>query len=340
MQTSSDRPALDAASVRPHRELIAATRPFARECVTTSWLQLLSTFGALAVCLAGASLLPGAWRIVGSVGASLVMIRAFIVFHDHMHGALLRKSLLARLLIRAYGCIVLAPPSAWKKSHDFHHAHVGRLEHSEVGGYRLLSVRQWRAASRTERLIYRLQRSTIVMVLAYPVVFLSSITVSAIFTDPRRHWDAMVAVLMHAAVIVALWLTGGWTRPFYLVLLPMALASVYGAYLFYAQHTHEDARVVSPGASPIDGAMASASYLRMGPVLRWLTGNIGFHHIHHVNAAIPFYALPRAMSAIPEFRAVRPITLRPRDVFAGLRLKLWDEQAGRMIGFAELTPPV
>ena len=323
------------ASRRTHHQLVAATRPFAKEAKGTSWFHLLSTFGVLTACLVAAALLPGAWRLVGSVSASLVMVRAFILFHDHMHGALLRNSRLARGFIRLYGCLVLTPPSAWKLTHDLHHANVGRLESSHIGGYRLLSVDAWESLSPLGRFVYRLQRSPAVILLAYPVVFLSSITIYYLVLDPRRHWDAALGLVLHVASITAMWLSAGWQGAFFVVLLPMCLAGLYGGYLFYAQHNFAHARVVREGSSVVEGALANSSYLRMGPVLNWVTGNIGYHHVHHVNAAIPFYALPKAMSAIAELREVEAITLHPRDVLGGLRLKLWDAKAAKMVGFSD-----
>jgi acyl-lipid omega-6 desaturase (Delta-12 desaturase) len=119
-----------------------------------------------------------------------------------------------------------------------------------------------------------------------------------------------------------------------MVILPFALAAMIGAYLFYAQHNYPGMRATQCGDWAFhEAALESSSYTVMGPVMRWCTGNIGFHHIHHLNAAIPFYRLPEAMRAIPAMQAPAITSLRPRDIRACLRLKLWDAEAGRMVGF-------
>jgi omega-6 fatty acid desaturase (delta-12 desaturase) len=115
------------------------------------------------------------------------------------------------------------------------------------------------------------------------------------------------------------------------------VASAAGAYLFYAQHNFVGMRILPAGEwSYYGAALASSSYLRTGALARWLTANIGYHHVHHLNPHVPSYRLPAAMAAIPELQHPATTTLRPRDILECLRLKLWDPEAGRMVGFGEL----
>jgi omega-6 fatty acid desaturase (delta-12 desaturase) len=107
-----------------------------------------------------------------------------------------------------------------------------------------------------------------------------------------------------------------------------------GAYLFYAQHNYPGATVLPRDRwSYCSAALLTSSFIRMGPLARWLTGNIGYHHVHHVNSRIPFYRLPEAMAGIAELQSPRTTSLRFADVRSCLRMKLWDPEAGRMIGF-------
>lgn len=317
--------------------LVAATRPYARESRRRSWWYLASTFTILLFALATAALAPW-WpiRLAASVTAGLVMARAFILYHDFMHGAILRKSRLASILMHAYGIFGLAPAHSWRKSHNFHHRNVGKIEGSEVGSFWIMTTAAWRSAPRSTRLHYRVVRSPLTLLFAYVAIFLWAITAAPLFRAPLRHWDSVVALAVHAGLIAGCWALGGFTLATFVVFVPFFTAGVLGAYLFYAQHNFEGMRVFSDGEWSLQrAALESCSYLRMGPAMTWFTGDIGFHHVHHLNAAIPFYRLGEAMRGIEALQHPIVTTLRPRDIVACLRLKLWDEDRSRMVGYRE-----
>jgi omega-6 fatty acid desaturase (delta-12 desaturase) len=116
---------------------------------------------------------------------------------------------------------------------------------------------------------------------------------------------------------------------------PMAVAATAGSYLFYAQHNFPGLHVADRQSWSFSGAaLESSSYLKMGPLMNWLTANIGFHHVHHLNAAIPFYRLPEAMKSIEELRNPVTTTLSPADVAACFELKLWSPEKGQMVGYS------
>src|SRR5205814_6216576 len=117
--------------------------------------------------------------------------------------------------------------------------------------------------------------------------------------------------------------------------LPLAISMATGAYIFYAQHNTPEIHVQhgEDEWSFTKAALESSSYLRTGPIMSWFTGNIGYHHVHHLNAHIPFYRLPEAMAAIPELQNPHVTTLSPRDIVANFRLKLWDESRSQLVGF-------
>ena len=115
----------------------------------------------------------------------------------------------------------------------------------------------------------------------------------------------------------------------------MWLAAMAGAYLFYAQHNYPDARIASRQDWTFTGAaIESSSYMVMGPVMNWFTANIGYHHVHHLNAAIPFYRLPEAMASIPELQHPGATSLHVKDIVACFRLKLWSPDEGRLVPFS------
>jgi omega-6 fatty acid desaturase (delta-12 desaturase) len=327
---------------RTDRELQQATRPFARESKVWSWWHLASTFGLLLSALAGAVLAPW-WplRLASSILATLVLVRTFILYHDFMHGSILPGSRLARILFYSYAAVNLTPPRSWRDSHNFHHANVGRLAGSEVGSFPLMTTEKWRSLSPIGRLSYRITRHPVTILCAYLTIFFFSVTLLPLLRRPSRYWDSGLSLLAHGSAMAALWTFGGFDAAFFGLLLPMILAGAVGGYLFYAQHSFPAMRLLPEAEWTVyRAALASSSYLRMGRILRWFSGNIGFHHVHHLNSLIPFYRLPQAMAAIPELRDPHVTTLNPRDVVACFRANLWDEASGKLVGYRDAVPAV
>lgn len=343
-QTGSEN---DPHEIRTGKALFAATRQFAEESPYKSRWCVATTFLALAMALTVAALVP-VWqlRIIASVIGGLLFVRAFILFHDFQHGALLRGSRLGKTLFYLYGLIALTPPNAWRHNHNFHHANVGKpipttngkfsLVTSDIGAYPLMTTDAWRGASFWERIRYRVSRSGATILLAYVTVFFYSLCLVPFLQDPRKNREAGLAMLVHGGLVAGIWAIAGWPVVLYAFLLPFAIAAAAGAYLFYAQHSFKGMRIV-PSAewTHVRGALESSSYLEQGPVMRWFTGNIGYHHVHHLNALIPFYRLPEAMAAIPELQHPCKTSLRPADIASCLRLNLWDQEKQQLVTYRE-----
>ncbi len=322
---------------RTGKELLHATDVFAVESRLKSWFSLSSAAILLVASLVGAGMAPW-WplQLTLSILASLMLVRVFIHFHDFMHGAILRGSRVAHLGLSLFGILILTPPRSWRQSHNFHHSHVGRIDGSSTGSFPILTTDMWRNASKSQRLIYRLSRHPMTLALAYLTVFLYSTSLLAFLSNPRRHWDSALAIVLHVAMIVGLWTFAGPAVLIYSFMLPLLIAFVLGAYLFYVQHNFVGMKILSPETwDYFRAALESSSYLKLGPVMQHFTGNIGFHHVHHLNPLIPFYRLPEAMASIPELQHPTITRLRWRDVISSLRLKLWDPAQQRMIGFRE-----
>lgn len=320
---------------RAGKELVIATRPYAEESRGKTWRLLLVTLAALLASLTAAALVPW-WplRLAMSVVGALVMVRAFIFFHDYQHGAIFRGSRLAAPVVNAIGLLMLVPPRSWKESHNYHHANVARVDTPAIGSYPLMSVSAWRRASRWERFQYRASRHPGAMLAAALTIFLINITLVPLLRSPRRYWDSALAVVLNGGLIATLWLVGGADVAFFAFVLPWVLSTALGAYLFYAQHNFPGVRLLAPEAwSYSRAALESSSYLRMGRVLRWLTGDIGYHHVHHLNPAIPFYRLAETMAALPELQQPRVTTFWPRDVRDCFRANVWDERAEVMVSY-------
>ncbi|MCR4316473.1 MAG: fatty acid desaturase [Planctomycetes bacterium] len=320
------------------REAQAATKAFAKESPFWSWWHLATTFTLLAGALVAAALLPWWWaRVFASILAALISVRGFIIYHDFMHGTIFKKSIVPKGLMYVYGLLFLSPPSVWRKTHNYHHAHTGIVEESKVGSFPMMTRSQWEKATFSQRLWHRIARNPLIILLSYLTVFVYTISFESFVKKPGKHWDSALALAIHGGLIALLCVLGGFWSAFHVIILPFAIASALGGYMFYAQHNFPSAKLPASeeGTGP-RAAVESSSFMKMGPIMRWFTGNIGYHHIHHLNLAVPFYRLPAAMKAIPELQNPGTTSLHPKDIWACFRVKLWDEENGRMISFGDL----
>ena len=324
---------------RTGRDLLKATLPFSIESTKKSWWHVASTFLLLIASLVGAAAAP-VWslRLMFSVLSVLLMVRAVITYHDYMHHAILSRSRVAWLLFRVYSALSLTPPRSWKHSHNYHHGHVGKIAAASIGAFPLMTTDMWRDASLATRIGYRIERHPLTVLTGYLTIFFFSVTLLPFLRNPAKHWDSLLVLLGHASLIAVLWIFGGFDVAFFVVLLPMTIASMIGSYLFFAQHSFEDMHVLSADNWTYQrAAMESSSYMKLNKLMAWFTGNIGYHHIHHLNVRIPFYRLPEAMDAIPELQSPVTTTLSPHDIFACFRCCLWDEKLQRMVTYRETS---
>jgi omega-6 fatty acid desaturase (delta-12 desaturase) len=284
---------------RSGKTLLDAVRRFAEESRPKSWWCLGSTLVLLGAVLGLAAALPW-WplRLGASVLAGLVLVRTFILYHDFMHGAILRGSRFAKAVLYLFGLATLTPPRSWRHSHNFHHAHVGKplrpdarstpLFTSDVGTFPLMTTHMWQEASTWQRLRYRVQRHPLTILCAYLTVFLFSLCLVPLLRNPRKFWDGSLALLVHGGLIAVLWVSAGLPVVFFVVFLPLSVAAALGAYLFYAQHNFERSSILPLEQwSYHQATLESSSYLKLGPIMKWFTGNIGYHHIHHLNSHMP-----------------------------------------------------
>ncbi|MEZ6134440.1 MAG: fatty acid desaturase [Pirellulaceae bacterium] len=319
------------------RELLISSRKFAIEQRSSSWWHLVTTLAALLACVAVAGWAEPLWvRILGSVLLGMTLVRTFIVYHDYQHQSIFKGSWLAGGVLSLYGFLMLTPPSVWRRSHDHHHRNNSKLFGASIGSFPIMTTSNYAVASWRERLEYRLARSPLVIVLGYLAVFMFGMCVRPMLVDLRRHWDAPVSLLVHFGLIIGLWVGFGATASLLLFVLPTWVATSVGAYLFYVQHNFPAAKIRKCGEwTYADAALKSSSFLEMGHVLHWLTGNIGYHHVHHLNAKIPFYRLPEAMRGLVPLQTPAKTSLRLLDVIGCLRLKLWDTHRDCFVSFRE-----
>jgi omega-6 fatty acid desaturase (delta-12 desaturase) len=303
--------------MRTRAGLIAATRAFAREDRWRSWWCLCSTLAVLAGLLVGAS---AGWhplvRLPCGVLAGLALVRLFVIYHDYQHGTILRGSWLAGAALSAFGYLMLSPPRVWGRTHGHHHKHNSRLFGSHIGSFPLMTTIAYTEAGWWGRFRYAAARHPLTIMLGYFTVFLIGMCLRPLLEDPRRNWGCGVSLAAHACLVAGL---AAFAPPGAFLLafvLPVMVAAAVGSYLFYAQHNFPGVTVLADGDWDfVSAALASAGYIEMGPVMRWFTGNIGYHHIHHLNPRIPCYRLPEAMAAIEELQSPGTTSLWPLDVY-------------------------
>lgn len=320
---------------RSDQEVIRASSAFAHEDRARSWFHLASTLVLLVSLQVSAGLLDNLWlRLPLSLVAGLLTVRMFVLFHDYKHGAILRGDKVARVILDAFGLYVLTPSKVWTQTHNYHHAHTAKIVGSHVGSYMMLTTALWQQATPAQRFMYKLVRHPLTIVFGYFTVFIYGFCTAAFVRNPKKNTDSLVAIVVQFALIVALYRYFGLAVLFFSLLLPQLISHAMGAYLFYAQHNFPDAHVQPRERwSFVRASLESSSYLKLGPLMNYFTGNIGYHHVHHLNHRIPFYRLPEAMAAIAELQQPRVTTLRPSDVMACFKLKLWDAEQNRLVGY-------
>lgn len=320
------------------KELILATKPFAKEIRWKSWYYTITSFLLLIGTIAGAGYFDNIWlRILCSVGAAMLLARVFIIFHDYQHHTILRGSAIADFMFTVFGIYMITPPNIWKRSHDHHHAHNAKLFSASIGSYPIMTRQKFLEATKAERFGYLAVRHPINMFFAYFTTFSYGMCIQSFLSSPRRHWDSLATLLLHYTIAVFLIIKFGWLTWFLTFFLPFFISHMLGAYLFYAQHNFPGV-IFRKNAdwNYSSAALESSSFMDLNPFMQWVTANIGFHHIHHLNAKIPFYRLPEAMAAIPELQTAKVTTLKPSDIVACLRLKVWDADQNKMIGWDEM----
>jgi omega-6 fatty acid desaturase (delta-12 desaturase) len=198
-----------------------------------------------------------------------------------------------------------------------------------------MTTEDYAKASWGGRLAYRLARNPLTILFGYITVFFYSLTLNSFVTNPKRHWDSGIALIFHLGVVAILAATMPVSVVLLAVILPWVVGAALGAYLFYAQHNFPDVQMQSDETWDYSfAALKSSSYMTMSPLMHWFTGNIGYHHVHHLNFRIPFYRLPEAMAALEELQSPGRTSLWPGDIYRCLRLKLWDREKKRMVGFS------
>jgi len=268
-----------------------------------------------------------------AVASGLFLIRVFIIFHDCGHGSFFKSRVANDVTGFITGILTFTPYYHWRWEHAVHHATSSHLDKRGMGDIWTMTVQEYLESSRWRRFAYRLARNPFVLFVIAPVyLFLIGQRFPSAKASKRErdsvHW--MNLAILGMAVGLS-WLVG--LKAYVLIQLTMmAVAGSAGVWMFYVQHQFEDAYWERAGEWDYTAAaLQGSSFYKLPKILQWFTGNIGFHHIHHLSARIPNYNLERCHQAHELFRGVKPITLI--SSLKSLTFRLWDERRKKLVGF-------
>ncbi|MHA2854002.1 Delta(5) desaturase DesA [Paenibacillus lautus] len=270
-----------------------------------------------------------------AVIASGFVVRTFIIFHDCCHGSFFKSRKANKILGTITGVLTLCPYEQWKNTHAIHHATSSNLDKRGIGDMWVLTVEEYGAASFWQRLYYRVYRNPIVMFGLGPIaIFLISYRFNRKGARRKEKISNYTTNILIVALYALLCWAIGW-QAFLLVQAPIFMVSgMLGIWLFYVQHQFEETYYEHDEEwSYINAAVEGSSYYKLPKVLQWITGNIGFHHVHHLSPKVPNYNLEKAHEAAPPLQKATTITLKTS--LKSIRFRLWDEEKKVFVTFKE-----
>lgn len=268
-----------------------------------------------------------------AIPAAGFQVRTFIIFHDCTHGSFFASQRANDLLGIVAGLFTLTPYHEWRHNHNIHHATGSDLDHRGIGDVWMLTVKEYLALPWYGRLWYRIYRNPIGMLVIGPLaMFIVAHRFPSVHSGPREkrsvHLTSAALVLITAGMSYLI----GFV-PFISVMLPtLWIAGMFGLWLFYVQHQFDETYWEHHEEWDfLESALKGSSFYKLPKVLQFFSGNIGFHHIHHLSPRIPNYRLNTVQNEVPLFHSVKPVTF-----FSSLRflvLRLWDEEQHKLVGF-------
>ncbi len=301
--------------------------------------QLVNTLGPYALLwyLMYLSLSVSWWLTVPlAMLAGAFLVRVFIIFHDCGHGSFFPSRKANDVVGFISGMLTMTPYFHWRWEHSIHHASSGDLDKRGIGDVWTMTVQEYLESSRWRRFAYRIARNPIVLFVFAPL-FLFAIyqRFPARQAKPRERQSVHWMNLALLAMAIALSSVFGVTAYLLIQLIAMAVAGASGVWMFYVQHQFEG--VYWERSEEWDytaAALQGSSFYKLPKILQWFSGNIGFHHIHHLSPRIPNYNLERCHRSHSLFQEVVPITLS--SSFKSATLRLWDEQLKKLVGYGHL----
>jgi omega-6 fatty acid desaturase (delta-12 desaturase) len=271
-----------------------------------------------------------------AVPAAGFLVRIFIIFHDCGHGSFFAAKRANRTLEFFTGLLLFIPAYCWSHQHAQHHASAGDLDNRGDGDVWTLTVQEYLAQPRWKRFWYRIYRNPVVMFGVGPLyIFLIRYRYWRRKDGPRERWSTIRTNLVLLGIVLVMSLTIG-VKAYVMIQLPVILlAATAGVWLFYVQHQFAGTYWERHDTwSFVRQALQGSSFYKLPRLMQWFTGNIGFHHVHHLSPRIPNYHLQRCHESHPMFQVVKPITLW--SSWQSLTYRLWDEEGKQLVGYGAL----
>jgi acyl-lipid omega-6 desaturase (Delta-12 desaturase) len=313
--------------------------PYHRPSHKRALWQLTNTFGPYAALWVAMyhTLDVSLWlTALLAILASGLLVRIFIIFHDCAHGSYFGSRRANVIVGRIAGVLTFTPYAHWRWEHSVHHASAGDLDRRGIGDVWTMTAQEYLAAPRGRRLAYRLARNPFILFVIAPLfVFI----VQQRFASAGAQLRQRRSVWMTNAALLCMVAAGAWTFGIasYVLMqsIVIAVAGTAGIWLFYVQHQFEDVRWErSERWDAVTAALQGSSFYKLPRILQWFSGNIGFHHIHHLSPRVPNYNLQRCHESNRVFEQIKPVTLR--SSLRCLTFRFWDEQSRKLVGYAHL----
>ncbi|WP_409342808.1 fatty acid desaturase [Paenibacillus sp. MBLB4367] len=320
-------------------KLKKAVAPYEKTETKASIRQIINTIGPLLLLWYAAylSLSVSYWLTLPiAIAASGFMIRTFILFHDCCHQSFFKSRMANHILGTITGVLTLVPYMQWKHSHSIHHATSSNLDKRGTGDMWLLTIEEYAASPLWRRIAYRIYRNPLVMFGIGPIaVFLIEYRFNRKGARRNERINTYITNLAIVALYTLLCWAIGW-QAFLLIQAPIFLISgSAGIWLFYVQHQFEDSYFENEEDwTYVQAAVEGSSYYQLPKPIQWITGNIGFHHVHHLSPKVPNYHLAKAHDSTPPLQKATTITLGTS--LKALRYRLWDEHGKRFVSFRDV----
>ena len=323
-----------------------------KQLETQSWVQVISKYNS-------PDIRKSIWQIINSLGPYIILwylmylsldisywitlglsflatgflVRIFIIFHDCGHGSFFKTERTNKIIGTFLGSLVFTPYDRWHSEHAIHHATVGNLDNRGSGDVWTLTVEEYQLLSKRRKIIYRIYRNPIILFGIGPVIlFVLWFRFTKKSMNPSNRKSVYITNLILLVYVSGLILLFGW-KAFLLIQLPIIyIATASGVWLFYVQHQFDGVIWTRQDAWDYKKmALEGSSYLKFPRILQWFSGNIGFHHIHHLSPKIPNYNLEKCHKENKMFEVIKPVTFILS--LKTIRLRLWDEKMGQLISF-------
>lgn len=311
----------EADHVRSFLELMITLVPFVLLWAAAWWALSISYWLTLAI----------------SIPAAVFLLRLFMIQHDCGHGAFFSRRAMNDWVGRILGVLTMTPYHVWRHAHAIHHATSGNLDKRGTGDIDTFTVREYFAKPLWRRIAYRCYRHPVVLFAIGPayLFLLQNRLPRGLMTGGKAYWISSMGTNLAIAIMAGIMIAMvGW-QAFLLVHIPIVmLAASIGVWLFYVQHQFEQTFWAEDAKwKLLDAALYGSSHYALPRPLRWLTANIGVHHVHHLASRIPYYRLQQVLVDHPELAGVRRLTLM--ESFACVKLQLWNEDTQRLISYSE-----